>query len=169
MNVTDLEIDEAIREAWTIVQVGGASPSARRLAAALLAVTGGTPTHPHWVTPDDLWRDRLGGLARQGARLAARGPRPGRPHRPGARARASQTAGCPRPCCRKTRPGARMPICCGVQPCGSAPILTARAGPRTNRDPGAGMTSNSPPLPVRGRGGENHRHPSWNPVAARSE
>jgi hypothetical protein len=79
MNVTDLEIDEAIREAWTIVQVGGASPSARRLAAALLAVTGGTPTHPHWVTPDDLWRDRLAVLAEQGAWLAAWGPRPGEP------------------------------------------------------------------------------------------
>jgi hypothetical protein len=35
----------------------GAPPSARRLAAALLAVTGGTQAHPH--TPDDLWRDRL--------------------------------------------------------------------------------------------------------------
>src|SRR3954467_13501621 len=79
MNVTDLEIDEAIREAWTIVQVGGASPSARRLAAALLAVTGGTPTHPHWVTPDDLWRDRLVILAEQNAWLAAWGPRPGEP------------------------------------------------------------------------------------------
>src|SRR3954468_7961324 len=79
MNVTDLEIDEAIREAWTIVHVGGVSPSARRLAAALLAVTGGTPTHPHWVTPDDLWRDRLGALAGQGAWLAAWGPRPGEP------------------------------------------------------------------------------------------
>jgi hypothetical protein len=71
MNVTDLEIDEAIREAWTIVHVGGASPSARRLAAALLAVTKGTPAQPHWVTPDDLWRDRLAVLAEQGAWLAA--------------------------------------------------------------------------------------------------
>ena len=45
-NVTDLEIDEAIREAWTIVHAGSAaSPSARRLAAALLAVTGGTQGH----------------------------------------------------------------------------------------------------------------------------
>src|SRR3954468_11618728 len=79
MNVTDLEIDEAIREAWTIVHVGGASPSAHRLAAALLAVTGGTPAQPHWVTPDDLWRDRLAVLADQGAWLAAWGPRPGEP------------------------------------------------------------------------------------------
>jgi hypothetical protein len=79
MNVTDLEIDEAIREAWTIVHVGGASPSARRLAAALLAVTGGTPAQPHWVTSDDLWRDRLAVLAEQGAWLAAWGPRPGEP------------------------------------------------------------------------------------------
>jgi len=63
-NVTDLEIDEAIREAWTILHAGSAaSPSARRLAAALLAVTGGTQAHPHWVTPDDLWRDRLAVLA----------------------------------------------------------------------------------------------------------
>jgi hypothetical protein len=45
-SVTDLEIDEAIREAWTIVHAGSAaSPSARRLAAALLAVTGGTQGH----------------------------------------------------------------------------------------------------------------------------
>jgi len=68
-SVTDLEIEEAIREAWTMVQAG-APPSARRLAAALLAVTGGTQAHPHWVTPDDLWRDRLAILADQGAWLA---------------------------------------------------------------------------------------------------
>ena len=80
MSVTELEIDEAIREAWTILHAGSAaSPSARRLAAALLAVTGGTPTHPHWVTPDDLWRDRLAVLADQGVWLAAWGPRPGEP------------------------------------------------------------------------------------------
>jgi hypothetical protein len=80
-SVTDLEIDEAIRDAWGIVQGGSASasPSTRRLAAALLAVTGGTPTHPHWVTPDDLWRDRLVILAEQNAWLAAWGPRPGEP------------------------------------------------------------------------------------------
>src|SRR3954469_8127599 len=79
--MTDLEIDEAIRDAWTILYAGSASasPSARRLAAALLAVTGGTPTHPHWVTPDDLWRDRLVILAEQNAWLAAWGPRPGEP------------------------------------------------------------------------------------------
>ncbi len=47
MSVTDLEIDEAIREAWTILYAG-APPSARHL-AALLAVTGGTQAHPHWV------------------------------------------------------------------------------------------------------------------------
>jgi hypothetical protein len=77
MSVTDLEIDDAIREAWTIVHAGSAaSPSARRLAAALLAVTGGTQAHPH--TPDDLWRDRLAVLADQGAWLASWGPRPGR-------------------------------------------------------------------------------------------
>jgi hypothetical protein len=78
MSVTDLEIEEAIRDAWTILYAG-APPSVRRLAAALLAVTGGTPAHPHWVTPDDLWRDRLAVLAEQGAWLAAWGPRPGEP------------------------------------------------------------------------------------------
>jgi hypothetical protein len=80
MSVTDLEIEEAIRDAWTIVHAGSAaSPSARRLAAALLAVTGGTQAHPHWVTPDDLWRDRLAILADQGAWLVSWGPRPGEP------------------------------------------------------------------------------------------
>jgi hypothetical protein len=78
--VTDLEIEEAIREAWAVLSAGSAvSPSARRLAAALLAVTGGTQAHPHWITPDDLWRDRLAVLADQGAWLAAWGPRPGEP------------------------------------------------------------------------------------------
>jgi hypothetical protein len=56
-----------------------APPLARRLAAALLAVTGGRPAHPHWVTPDDLWRDRLAVLTEQGAWLAAWGLRPGEP------------------------------------------------------------------------------------------
>ena len=80
MNVTDLEIDEAIREAWTILLAGSAAPpSARRLAAALLAVTGGTQAHPHWVTPEDLWCDRLAVLAEQGVWLAAWGSRPGEP------------------------------------------------------------------------------------------
>jgi hypothetical protein len=79
-SVTDLEIDEAIREAWTILHAGSAtSPLARRMAAALLTVTGGTQAHPHWATPDDLWRDRLAVLAEQGAWLAAWGPRPGEP------------------------------------------------------------------------------------------
>src|SRR4051812_16249051 len=80
MSVTDLAIEEAIREAWTILHAGSAaSPSAYRLAAALLAVTGGTQAHPHWATPDDLWRDRLAVLAEQNAWLAAWGPRPGEP------------------------------------------------------------------------------------------
>ena len=80
MSVTDLEIDEAIREAWTILYAEPATaPLARRLAAALLAVTGGTPTQPHWVTPDDLWCDRLAVLAEQGVWLTAWGPRPGEP------------------------------------------------------------------------------------------
>jgi hypothetical protein len=78
--LTDLEIEEAIQEAWTILHAGStASPVARRLAATLLAVTGGTPTHSHWVTPDDLWRDRLAILEEQNAWLAAWGPRPGEP------------------------------------------------------------------------------------------
>ena len=89
--------------------------------------------------------------------------------RPGIPDRGSRIAGCPLPCCRKAKRGARTAICCGVQPCGSAPMLTARARPRTNRDPGAGMTLNNPPLPVQGRGGANHPHPSSNPVTARSE
>jgi hypothetical protein len=80
ISVTDLEIDETIREAWTIVYAEpAASPLARQLAAALLVVTGGTQAHPHWVTSDDLWRDRLAVLADQGAWLAAWGPRPGEP------------------------------------------------------------------------------------------
>jgi hypothetical protein len=86
MSVTDLEIEEAIREAWTILYAG-APPSACRLAATLLAVTGGTQAHPHWVTPDDLWRDRLAVLADQGRRMkSARQKRqhvlviPGGPH-----------------------------------------------------------------------------------------
>jgi hypothetical protein len=80
LNVTDLETDEAIREAWTILYAEpGAPPVARRLAAALLAITGGTPAHPHWVTPDDVWRDRLAVLAEQNAWLAAWGPQPGEP------------------------------------------------------------------------------------------
>ncbi len=73
--MTDLEIEETIREAWAVLSA--ASPLARRLAAALLAVTGGTQAHPHWVTPNDLWRDRLAVLADQGAWLANWGPRPG--------------------------------------------------------------------------------------------
>jgi hypothetical protein len=80
ISVTDLEIEETIREALVIQQAGpDVPPSARRLAAALLAVTGGTPAHPHWVTPDDLWRDRLAVLAEQGAWLSGWGPRPGEP------------------------------------------------------------------------------------------
>ena len=79
-SLTDLEIEEAIRDAWTILQGGSAAPpSARRLAAALLAVTRGTPAQPHWATPEDLWRDRLAVLADQGAWLADWGLRPGEP------------------------------------------------------------------------------------------
>jgi hypothetical protein len=78
--VTDLEIEEAIREAWTILYAEPAtSPLTRRLAAALLAVTGGTQTQPQWVTTGELWRDRLAVLYEQNAWLAAWGPRPGEP------------------------------------------------------------------------------------------
>jgi hypothetical protein len=78
--MTDLEIEDAIREAWTILYAEPtASPVARRLATALLAVTRGTQAHPHWITPDDLWRDRLTVLAEQNAWLAVWGPRPGEP------------------------------------------------------------------------------------------
>ena len=78
--MTDLEIEDAIREAWTILYAEpAASPVARRLATALLAVTRGTQAHPHWITLDDLWRDRLTVLAEQNAWLAAWGPRPGEP------------------------------------------------------------------------------------------
>ena len=78
--MTDLEIEDAIREAWTILYAEpAASPVAYRLATALLAVTRGTQAHPHWITPDDLWRDRLTVLAEQNAWLAAWGPRPGEP------------------------------------------------------------------------------------------
>ncbi len=89
--------------------------------------------------------------------------------RPGVRGRASRTAGCPLPCCRKARRGARTPISCGVQPCRSAPMMTAGAGPCPSRGLGAGMTSNNPPLPARGRGGANHPHLGSNPVAVRIE
>ena len=66
--MTKLEVEEAIREAWAVLQAGpGAPASARRLAAAL---TMGSPAQPHWVTPDDLWRDRLAILAEQGAWLS---------------------------------------------------------------------------------------------------
>jgi hypothetical protein len=78
--MTELEIEEAIREAWKVLHAGAtASPAARRLAAALLAVTGATPAQPSWVTPDDLWRDRLALLAEHGLWLTAWGPRLGEP------------------------------------------------------------------------------------------
>ena len=51
ISVTDLEIEEAIREAWAVLSAGSAvSPSARRLAAALPAVTGGTQTRSYVAT-----------------------------------------------------------------------------------------------------------------------
>jgi hypothetical protein len=78
--VPGLEIDEAIWETRTILYAEPtASPLTRRLAAALLAITGGTATHPHWIAPDDLWCDRLVVLEEQNVGLAAWGPRPGEP------------------------------------------------------------------------------------------
>ena len=75
--MTDLEIEDAIRAAWAILYAEpAASPLARRLAAALLAVTGDTPAHSRWGTPDDLWRDRLAVLAEQGALYGDFGVKP---------------------------------------------------------------------------------------------
>src|SRR3954470_1338911 len=142
MSVTDLEIDEAIREAWAILYAEpAASPAAHWLAAALLAVTGGTPAHPHWVSPDDLWRDRLAVLTDQGAWLAAWGPRPGEPdcRVPAALLPESQVR----------RENAYLLWRSTVR---VAPMLTSGARPRTNRDPDVGKTSNSPALSAQGRG-----------------
>jgi len=157
MNVTDLEIEEAIREA---ILHAGASPSARRLTAALLAVTGGTQAHPHWVTPDDLWRDRLPSWLTRG---------PG--WRAGVRGRESRIVGCPLPCCRKAKGGARTRICCGGQRCQPARLSPARAKRHASqhRDPGAGMTPNKLPLPARGPGGANRTHATSNPITSRIE
>jgi hypothetical protein len=83
--------------------------------------------------------------------------------RPGVRDRASRTAGCPLPCCRKAKRGARTPICCGTQPCGSAPMLKARAEQCASGNRGAGMTPNNPVLPAQGRGGADC--PCPNPMA----
>ena len=135
-----------------------ASPSARRLAAALLAVTRGTPAHPHWVTPDDLWRDRLAVFTEQGAWLAAWGPRPGEPdcRVPPALLPESQTR----------RENAYLLWRSTVR---VSTDVDARAKQCASRDPDAGMMSNNPPLPARGRGGANHPHLGSNPVAARTE
>src|SRR4051812_50157937 len=52
ISVTDLEIEEAIREAWAGLYAGSAaSPSARRLAGGPLAGARGAPTPPHPSTP----------------------------------------------------------------------------------------------------------------------
>ena len=153
MSVTDLEIEQAIREAWAVLSA--ASPSARRLAAALLAVTGAR------------WPIRTGSPPMTcGATGLPSSPTRAPGWQAGVLDQGSRAAGCPLPCCRKVRRGARTPICYGVQPCGSAPMSTLRAGPRTNRDPDAGMKPNNPALPARGSGGANHPHLSSNPVAA---
>jgi hypothetical protein len=110
ISVTNLEIEEAIRDAWTIQQAGPDVPSsARRLAAALLALTLGTPAQPHWVTPDDLWRDRLAVLAEHGAWLLD-----------WVRDRASRIVASPLPCCLKPGPSARAPTPCGARRPGPA-------------------------------------------------
>ena len=48
-------------------------------------------------------------------------------------------------------------------------MTTVGAGPRTSRNPDAGMMPNNLPLPARGRGGANHRYLGSNPVATRIE
>jgi hypothetical protein len=48
-------------------------------------------------------------------------------------------------------------------------LLTARAEQWASSDRGAGMITENPPLPVRGCGEANQRHPSLNRVVARSE
>ena len=161
MSVTDLEIDEAIREAWTILHAGSAaSPSARRLAAALLAMTGGTPAHPHWITPDDLWRDRLAVLVEQGAWLAAWGPRPGEPdcRVPPALLPESQTR----------RENAYL-LWRSTVP--TSPDVISQS--KTTRKPAprsvAGMTPNKPPLPARAPSGANRTRAPTNPITSRIE
>ena len=159
ISVTDLEIEEAIREAWAVLSTGSAVlPSTRRLAAALLAVTGGTPTHPKWVTPDDLWRDRLAVLAEQNAWLAAWGPRPGEPdcRVPPALLPESQTR----------RENAYLLWRSTVRVSTDADNESRTvAKPRSRRrdDP------KNPLLPAREPDGTNQRAPDSNPVAARTE
>ena len=105
-SVTDLEIDEAIREAWAVLQAG-APPSARQLAAALLAVTTGT------------CRPSLHGLLPM--TCGGTGWRSWRPGRLagglGSPAGESRAAGCPPPYCQKPRRGARTLISCGARRC----------------------------------------------------
>ena len=150
MSVTDLEVDEAIREAWTILYAEPATaPLARRLAAALLAVTGGTQAQPHWVTPDDLWRDRLAVLAEQNAWLAAWGPRPSEPD--------CRVPPALLPESRTRRENAYLLWRSTV---GSAPMLRARAEQCASGNRGAGMTPNNPVLPAHGRGGADYPCPN---------
>lgn len=149
--VTDLEIEEAIREAWAVLHSdAAASSSARRLAAALLVLTGGTSAHPHWVTPDDLWRDRLVVLADQGAWLA------------GGLDRASRIAGCRAPCCRNSKRGARTPMSSGARWCGPERVPPMRAIPKASRHhaPVAGRTPNMAALPARRGAGAKRARPN---------
>ena len=151
--MTDLEIEEAIREAWTILYAEPAtSPLTRRLAAALLAVTGGTQTQPQWVTPGELWRDRLAVLYEQNAWLVAWGPRPGEPdcRVPPALLPESQT--------RRENTYALWRST--ARP---APRSTARAKPPESRERIAGMTPNRPTLPAPRPGGADR--PWLNPMA----
>jgi hypothetical protein len=153
-SVTDLEIDEAIRDAWRIVLGGSASasPSVRRLAAALLAVTAGTQAHPHWVTPDDLWCDRLAVLADQDAWLVSWGPRPGE-------------SGCRVPPALLPESQTRRENTYALwrSTARPAPRSTARAKPPESRERIAGMTPNRPTLPAPRPGGADR--PWLNPMA----
>jgi hypothetical protein len=154
ISVTDLEIEEAIREAWAVLSA--ASPSAGRLAAALLAVPGArkpirTPPMTCGATGWLFTPTRAPGW------------------RPGGRGRESRIAGCPLPCCRKVKHGARTPMPCGAQRRGSAPMSTARAEPHENQDRVTGLRPNKLALPVPKPGGANHPHPGSNLVAARIE
>ena len=149
--MTDLEIDEAIREAWAIVYGGVGEPTARRrLAAALLAVTGGTQAHPHWVTPDDLWRDRLAVLAEQNAWLAAWGPRPGEPD--------CRVPPALLPESRTRRENAYLLWRSTVRV--STDVESESRTVRKRRNRGAGMTPNKPVLPAQGPGGADFPCPN---------
>jgi hypothetical protein len=151
ISVTDLEIEEAIREAWAVLSAGSAaSPSARRLAAALLALTGGTQAHPHWTPPMTC-----------GATGWPSSPTKAPGWRAGVLDWGSRAARCLLSCCRKAKRGARTPMPCGARPRGPVPMLTARAKPQASRvrDRRAGMMPNKPDLLAREPGGADRPNP----------